>query len=135
MAAILIADDDPTIRSMFARALGAIADCHVVASGDEATTLLRLRRYDAVVLDLAMPQGDGYSVLAAVRHPESINHETLVFVVSADGTSATRVRALRERGAGGSLFLTKPVRLGTLTAVVGEALRRRLGRTSIPPPA
>lgn len=134
MAAILIADDDVVIRLMFARALGVVGECESVGTGEDAVELLSKRRFDAVILDLNMPGGDGFSVLSEMRRAGSLNADTLVCVVSADGTCSTRVRAMRDPRPSRSLFLTKPVRLSTLTAVVGEALRRRLGPASIPPP-
>jgi two-component system response regulator PrrA len=135
MASILIADDDVVIRVMFARALGAVGECESVGTGEDAVELLSKRRFDAVILDLNMPGGDGFSVLSEMRRDGSLNADTLVCVVSADGTCSTRVRAMRDPRPARSLFLTKPVRLATLTAVVGEALRRRLGPASIPPPS
>jgi DNA-binding response OmpR family regulator len=134
MAAILIADDDAVIRLMFERALQGVGKCEGVGTGEAAVERLSRRRFDAVILDLNMPGGDGFSVLTEMRKPSSLNADTLVCVVSADGTCSTRVRALRDPRPSRSLFLTKPVRLATLTAVVGDALRRRLGPTSIPPP-
>ena len=135
MPAILIADDDAVIRLMFQRALGGVGECEGVGTGEEAVERLGRRRYDAVILDLNMPGGDGFTVLREMRREGALNADTLVCVVSADGTCSTRVRALRDPRPARSLFLTKPVRLATLTAVVGDALRRRLGSTSIPPPA
>jgi DNA-binding response OmpR family regulator len=135
MAAILIADDDAVIRLMFSRALGGVGECEAVGTGDDAVELLAKRRYDAVILDLNMPGRDGFSVIAEMRRAGSLNADTLVCVVSADGASSTRVRAMRDPTPARSLFLTKPVRLSTLTAVVGDALRRRHGPASIPPPS
>jgi DNA-binding response OmpR family regulator len=65
---ILIADDDPTIRSLVRMTLQDYGmDCLVAASGAEALQMIRDRGPHAAVLDVNMPGMDGYLVLAAVR--------------------------------------------------------------------
>jgi DNA-binding response OmpR family regulator len=65
---ILIADDDPTIRSLVRLSLEEYGmNCQVVSNGPEALQMIRDREPHAAVLDVNMPGMDGYLVLAAVR--------------------------------------------------------------------
>lgn len=65
---VLIADDDPQIRRLFAKKLaGAGYDVQTCGSGLEALDSLRGSRWDLLVLDLNMPGTDGFEVLKKAR--------------------------------------------------------------------
>lgn len=119
MPLVLIVDDDASIRAMFARALRAIAECEQAAGGAEALELLMQKRYDLVLLDLNMGAIDGFAVLEQLGATPGPNASTPVGVITADGSNATRVQALREA----SFCLVKPVRIHLLQAMVSEQLR------------
>ena len=76
MAGILIVDDDPTIRGMFARALKALGDIDQAANGGEALRLLGTKKYDIVLLDLHMPIIDGFVLLHTLANKPGLNRET-----------------------------------------------------------
>jgi two-component system OmpR family response regulator len=67
-ARILIADDEPSIRSMLETGL-TLNGFGVTAarSGREALAVARERSFDAVVCDVFMPDGDGLSVVRGLR--------------------------------------------------------------------
>lgn len=73
LGGILVVDDSAQLRDL---ARHALADSgHPIttaASGDEALALLKARSFALVLSDYAMPEGDGLTLLAAVRplHPE-----------------------------------------------------------------
>jgi PAS domain S-box-containing protein len=90
---ILIADDEPSIRGALALFLEKGGHTvHAVSSGAEALSQLRENRYDAILLDLRMPDMGGEAVFAAIRerHPE---HAERVVFASGD-TDTERVREL-----------------------------------------
>jgi two-component system, cell cycle response regulator DivK len=65
---ILIADDDPTIRSLVRLTLEQYGmECRLASTGEEALQIIREQRPHAAVLDVNMPGMDGYLVLASVR--------------------------------------------------------------------
>lgn len=126
MPNFLVVDDDSSIRTLLAHTLRGLGDVETTPSGDLAVSLLAVKRYDAIVLDLHMTPMDGFSVLAFLRTCGGPNAKTPVFVCTADRTARTRERAL---GAA-AYFLEKPVRPQLLTTLVAGLIgvdpRRRV---------
>ena len=94
MARVLVADDEEGIRSFLAEALE--LDGHEVeqaADGAEALSMLRERSFDVLLTDLKMPALDGMGLLAHVRAEQP---ETEVIVLTAHGTVANAVEAMRK---------------------------------------
>jgi CheY-like chemotaxis protein len=129
MPSFLIVDDDPTIRSLFARALSGRGDCEEAQGGADALRLLAARKYDLILLDLHMPGIDGFAILHVLATKPGPNRETPVFVVSADTTEQARIQALRRHAV---FFLTKPVHIATLTALVDGSLKQTAARRAKP---
>src|SRR4051812_8155295 len=111
---ILIVDDDPVQRRLveaMARRFG--YDVVVAEGGDAAVATLGAPdggRIDAVILDLVMPDLDGYGVLARMR---DMGLGIPVIVQTAHGGIDTVVSAMR---AGSMDFVVKPVGAGRLQA-------------------
>jgi CheY-like chemotaxis protein len=131
MPVILVVDDDPTIRNMFARALKAIGEVESAAHGGEALRMLGAKRYDVVLLDLHMPIMDGFIVLHTLANKPGPNKSTPVYVVTADASEQARVRALRRHAV---FLLTKPVPIATLTALVASTIKKSAARAVNTPP-
>ena len=95
MAKVLIVEDDSVIAEGMARHLASAGfDPVVVGKGEQGLARLRFERPDVVVLDLMLPERDGWSVIQEAR-AEGIG--TPIVVVSARGTEHDRVHALRSR--------------------------------------
>ncbi len=105
-ARILVVDDEPANVLLLQRMLRNSGYKNVVSAvnGREALKLCEAELPDLILLDLMMPERDGFGVLedlAAARHAEFLP----VLVLTADANTETMRRAL---GAGASDFLTKP---------------------------
>jgi CheY-like chemotaxis protein/signal recognition particle receptor subunit beta len=122
MATLLIVDDDPTLRDMFARALSALAQIDQASGGGQALKLLAAKKYDLVLLDLHMPVIDGLVVLQTLTSKPGVNHDTPVYVVTADTSEQARLAALRRRA---TFFLTKPVSMKMLLGLVESVMKRK----------
>lgn len=120
MPSILIVDDDPTIRGMFARALKSLGDVEQAESGSDALRLLAAKKYSVVLLDLHMPVVDGFVVLQTLATKQGPNGDTPVYLITADTSDEARIRALRRHAV---FFLTKPVPIVTLVSLVDSTLR------------
>src|SRR6188508_2166961 len=98
----------------------------VVAKGEQGLARLRYESPDVVVLDLMLPERDGWSVIEAAR-AEGIG--TPIVVVSARGTEHDRVHALE---LGADDYLVKPFSMKELVARVRAASRRAVRRDETP---
>jgi len=129
MASILIVDDDPTIRTMFSRALRERGDIDQASSGGEALRMLGVRKYDIILLDLHMPVIDGFVVLHTLATKPGPNKDTPVYVITADTSDQARIRALRRHAV---FFLSKPVPIATLVSLVDATLKKQAARAQSP---
>ncbi|MEX2152010.1 MAG: response regulator transcription factor [Gemmatimonadaceae bacterium] len=119
----LLVEDDVTMALLIRQVLeqeGFAVD-HA-ATGNDAQTLAFVNDYDALVLDLALPDRNGLSVLQALRKE---GRSTPVIVLTGSDDSATTVRAL---DAGADDYVTKPVVVDEFRARM-RALVRRGGAT------
>jgi DNA-binding response OmpR family regulator len=119
MARVLIVEDDEVIgRSMAEHLAAAGFDPIWVPKGDVGLARLRYEHPDVCVLDLMLPEKDGWSLIETAR-AEGIG--TPIVVVSARGTEHDRVHALE---LGADDYLVKPFSMKELVARVRAAARR-----------
>jgi two-component system, OmpR family, alkaline phosphatase synthesis response regulator PhoP len=90
----------------------------VAEDGASGLALARDRAHDLILLDLMLPEPDGFRVLETIR-AEGV--ETPVLVLTARGDEADKVRGLRS---GADDYVTKPFALRELLARVAALLRR-----------
>ena len=119
MAKVLIVEDDQVIaRGMASHLTAAGLDPLVVENGEAGLARLRFERPDVCVVDLMLPQLDGWRLIERARE-EGIG--TPIVVVSARGTEHDRVHALE---IGADDYLVKPFSMKELVARVNAAARR-----------
>src|SRR5258706_10105945 len=122
MARILVVDDDAHIRqALVDRFTARKFDVRSAGSGKEALAKISREHPDVVLLDLQLPEGDGFWVLKQLRD-EGI--EATVVVITAFGSVDKAVQAMKE---GAYDFIQKPFE----PALVEETVRRALERTSL----
>ena len=90
----------------------------VAGTGSEAQTLAFVNDYDAIVLDLALPDTNGLTVLQALR---KAGKTTPVIVLTGTKESASTVRAL---DTGADDYLTKPIVIEEFRARMRALVRR-----------
>jgi diguanylate cyclase (GGDEF)-like protein len=118
---LLIVDDEPDLQ----RILGAILreDGYRVvsaAAGTEALALAQKQSFDLIILDLLLPDIDGFAVLGALR-ARPATALTPIILLSARVSAAEKVRGLH---LGADDYVTKPFSADELLARVRAALRR-----------
>lgn len=118
-ATILVAEDDADLRGVLTTSLSRNGH-HVIAARDGAEALAAIERdrVDLLVLDLVMPNIDGFEVLARLK--EIRKGVTIpVIVVTGTDRSSTELQALR---LGANVYLTKPIEAAALTEEVTRLL-------------
>ncbi len=104
-AAILVADDGALNRILFTTTLEELGyEAETAENGVEALEKLRERPYDVLLLDLLMPELDGFGVLSAMKEDSAFDN-TDVIIVSAMDDLESVIRCLE---AGASDYLPKP---------------------------
>jgi len=125
---ILVVDDDPAMVGAITALVGTEGH-QVITAYDGLTAVRRYReeRPDIVLLDLAMPGPDGFTVAGRIR----AEGDAPIVVVSGESSEEAKVRAL---GIGADDYLVKPFGRGELLARIAAVMRRadRLTGTSGP---
>jgi two-component system, OmpR family, response regulator len=116
---VLVVDDEPNIRELVQVALK-FHGCAVTlgATGGDALQLAETSRPDLIVLDVMLPDIDGFEVCRRLR--ASSNDVPVIFLTARDTTSDT-VTGLT---LGGDDYITKPFSVEALVARVRAVLRR-----------
>ncbi len=119
---ILVVDDDPAIRTLCAETLAGLGFDVAVASGvGECRAKMADYKPDLVLLDLMLPDGDGYELLESLKADRATGFVSVI-LISARSETKDKVRALR---LGGDDYLTKPFDALELGARIESVLRRR----------
>ena len=116
-SSILIVDDDPTAIQVMCDALDGLGDLHAATSGAEALALLAEYPVDLVLLDVRMPDMDGFTTC---RHLRQDHPDIPVIFVTAASDFANEIEAL---GVGGNDFISKPINPPVVRARVGVHLK------------
>ena len=120
MTDILVVEDDEAIANLICVSLSAEGyRCTCARDGMEGADYIERQSFDLVLLDIMLPEVDGYELLEYIK-PTG----TPVIFLTAKGSIEDKVRGLR---AGADDYLPKPFQIGELLARV-EAVLRRLGK-------
>jgi two-component system copper resistance phosphate regulon response regulator CusR len=116
---ILLVEDEHDIRSFLMRSLEEAGyQVDAAPDGKAAEDLARENAYDALIVDLGLPDQDGFTLLLRLRE---IGVKAPVLILSARRSLDDRVRGLEE---GGDDYLTKPFALAELLARLRNLLKR-----------
>jgi two-component system response regulator MtrA len=115
---ILVVDDDPAMVGAITALVGTEGH-QVITAYDGLTAVRRYREElpDIVLLDLAMPGPDGFTVAGQIR----AQGDAPIVVVSGESSEAAKVRAL---GIGADDYLVKPFGRAELLARIAAVMRR-----------
>ena len=117
-ARILVVDDEPYINEMLALSLRFVGfEVATAATGAEALEQAASFRPDLVVLDVMLPDADGFELLRTLRADSSL---PVLFLTARDGMEDK----LRGLTLGADDYVTKPFSLEEVVARIGVVLRR-----------
>lgn len=93
--------------------------CEVANSFWQADEKISLYKYDCTIVDLTLPDGDGFDIIQALK---KIAATTGIIIISARNTLEDKIRGLE---IGSDDYMTKPFHLSELNARVKSLIRRR----------
>jgi two-component system, OmpR family, response regulator len=118
-ARLLVVEDEPNIRELLSTSLRfAGFDVSTAADGASALTLAESEKPDLLVLDVMLPDMDGFAVTRTLR--EQGRHVPVVFLTARDSTD-DKITGLT---VGGDDYVTKPFSLEEVVARIRAVLRR-----------
>lgn len=114
---VLIVDDEDKIRELIRLNLEVAGyDCYEACDGKEALNMCESSNYDLVLLDIMMPQIDGYQVAEKL-----VDKSIPIIFLSAKDSTLDKVKGLKT---GADDYITKPFESIELLARVESVLRR-----------
>jgi len=126
---VLVVDDQEDIREMARLVLtGAGYEVATVSSGREALRMARESKFDLVLLDINMPEMDGWATLRLLRADEA--HDDLpVAMFSVKSEVRDKVAGLKD---GAIDYITKPFGVDELASRVSRILAGASGASAVP---
>jgi two-component system, OmpR family, response regulator len=125
---LLVVDDEPFLRDAVAASLRFLGfDVATADTGADALRLARARPFDLMVLDVMLPDTDGFDVVRRLRRDGC--HVPVIFLTARD-TQSDKVTGLT---LGGDDYMTKPFGLEELAARIRSVLRRTRPETASGP--
>jgi CheY-like chemotaxis protein len=117
---ILVADDNPVNQKLVSRVLekfGHVAS--TVNNGREAVKAACAGDFDVILMDVEMPEVDGFEATALIRATERSRRRVSIIAMTAHAMAEDRQRCL---DAGMDDYLTKPIARNELAAVLAKVI-------------
>ncbi|QFG22126.1 response regulator transcription factor [Actinomadura sp. WMMB 499] len=128
-ATLLVVEDEPNILELLAGSLRFTGfEVLTATNGADAVQSARRHRPDLIVLDVMLPDIDGFDVARRLR--SGGDHTPVLFLTARDAVQ-DRIKGLT---IGGDDYVTKPFSLEEVIARIRAVLRRFRGGTAEPPP-
>jgi signal transduction histidine kinase len=118
---ILIIDDDPTSIQLVRSLLADVGECHFALNGAQALTLAGELRPDLIMLDIDLPDSDGFRVCKRLRADAALGQVPIMFLTQ----SSTIGHEARALALGGDDFVRKPFSAPVLSARVRRLVDRK----------
>jgi DNA-binding response OmpR family regulator len=116
---VLIVDDEPNIVMTLEYAFKKKGfEVYIARDGSEALNILEFNVPDVVLLDIMMPQVDGYQTLQWIKNNPGLTHTKVIFLTAKNKTSDIE----KGMALGVDLYLTKPFSVKKIVNEVNQLL-------------
>lgn len=120
MKKILIADDEHKIVMTLEYAFRKAGyEIFIARDGSEVLEILKEQIPDAILLDVMMPNLDGYTTLSEIKKNENLNNIKIIFLSAKTGENDIK----KGLDLGADAYMTKPYSIKKLTEKVEELLK------------
>ena len=117
---ILVVEDEKSMREVLKMLLeGENYDVTSASNGLDGLNYIDKDIFDLVITDMKMPKVDGFKVLKKIKE---ISPETLVIMITAFGTTETRIEAMK---LGAYDYINKPFKIDEIRLIVKKAIEKR----------
>jgi CheY-like chemotaxis protein len=117
---ILVVDDDELVLMALRELLTPEGyEVHTVSCGSKALERLEKYGYDLLVLDIIMPEMDGFQLCKKIREKENYRGKPIVFL-TAKSREEDKAKGIE---AGANLFLSKPISPEKLLNIILDAIK------------
>ncbi len=120
---VLIIDDESDFCSLVKTGLEARDEyrVHTAISGKDGLEMARMVRPDVILLDITMPEMDGFKVLERLKKDRNtMSIPVIMLTARDDGEFKQKAARLFDEA-----YLVKPIEIAVLRATVGDVLKRR----------
>ncbi|MDX2030015.1 MAG: ATP-binding protein [Blastocatellia bacterium] len=115
---ILVAEDNPVNQKVARHLLERLGyDVDIAANGHQAVTMFEQGSYDLILMDVQMPEMDGYEATTAIRRKEAPGRRVPIIALTANAMDSDREQCLAN---GMDEFLSKPIRHERLQALISQ---------------
>tara|TARA_B100000749_G_scaffold84052_1_gene63897 strand:+ start:44543 stop:45259 length:717 start_codon:yes stop_codon:yes gene_type:complete len=121
-AKLLLVEDEKPHQLIIQKALGKFYDLTVAASVEEALQKLEAETYDLFILDIMLPDGDGYDLCTKIKMDDRFEHHPVMFLSSKEDVNA-KVLGF---SLGADDYVVKPCEPMELKARVDSKLKRQI---------
>ncbi len=105
---IMIVDDELSMRTLLKESLEELVDKEVeiltAENGDEAIELVKTEKPELVILDVMLPEVDGFAVCNTIKNELGMK-DVYVLMLTADGQEYNKLKSI---DVGADIFMTKP---------------------------
>lgn len=117
---ILIIDDNEQITKLISSFLDmSNHDCTVVNEGKEGLELIKTKKFDSIILDLAMPEFDGYEILDTIQKDDPSQMHKII-ILTASSISIEIIQKFKNLGV--SACLQKPIDIDQLLSSITDTV-------------
>ena len=115
---VLVIDDNEQITKLISSFLDlSNHDCTIVNDGKEGLELIKTNQYDSIVLDLAMPEFDGYEIIKSMEKDDPSQLHKIT-ILTASNVSDETIQKFKDMGI--SSFLQKPIDIDQLLSNISN---------------
>lgn len=112
---LIIDDDNRNIFALSATLKTRAFECESCMSAEEAFEMLKSKdQFDAILIDMMMPDMDGYDAIPLIKNTPSYQ-QTLIVAITAQAMIGDREKCLR---AGADYYISKPIDVDKLLAIL-----------------
>src|SRR5438128_2690004 len=124
---VLVVEDDSTIQALIIAVLALNYDVAAVSTGAEALAAAATGKYDMILLDVGLPDTNGYAVCRQLKNDTRCREIPVIFLTSRN-SAQDEVNGLE---AGGIDYITKPINPAVLRARVNNHAELKHSRDTL----